>query len=46
MYGFKHSLLPKTLDEITTKASIENKINNICIKENKVLNYDTRQLKK
>ena len=41
MYGFKHSILPKTIDEITTKALIENQINNICIKEKKVLNYDT-----
>ena len=40
MFGLKHSILPKTIDEIVIKASIENQIKQITKNENKTLSYD------
>ena len=41
LFGFKHSIPPKHLDEITTKASIETQIQKIAKMEKKTLDYDT-----
>ena len=41
LFGFKHSIPPKHLDEITTKASIETQIQKIAKIEKKTLDYDS-----
>ena len=40
MFGFKRSIMPKHIDEIKTKASIESQTKKVCLNENKTLNYD------
>ena len=40
MFGLKHSILPKTIDEIIVKASIESQVKHITRNENKTLSYD------
>ena len=41
LLGFKRSILPKPLDEITTKDLIETEIKKITKIKNKILDYDT-----
>ena len=43
MFGLKHSILPKTIDEINIKASIKSQIKQITKNENKTLSYDVTE---
>ena len=40
MFGFKHCIMTKYIDEIRIKALIESQTKKVCVRENKTLNYD------
>ena len=41
MIGLKTNIMPRKIDEITTKALPESQLKNTCLNQNKVLTYDT-----